>query len=70
VLWGRHDPYLRVEHAERQREAFPRAEVRVLDRAGHWAFADQPKEVAAAVTAFLARVAQAEASPAPLVASR
>ena len=28
VLWGAHDPHLRVEHAERQREAFPHAEVR------------------------------------------
>jgi pimeloyl-ACP methyl ester carboxylesterase len=55
VLWGRRDPYLRVEHAERQREAFPSAAVQVLDRAGHWPFADQPDEVAAAVTAFLAR---------------
>ena len=53
VLWGRHDPYLPVEHAERQRAAFPRAQVRVLD-AGHWPFVEQPGRVAAALTAFLA----------------
>ncbi len=31
VLWGRADPYLPVVHAERQREAFPGAEVVVLE---------------------------------------
>jgi pimeloyl-ACP methyl ester carboxylesterase/2-polyprenyl-6-methoxyphenol hydroxylase-like FAD-dependent oxidoreductase len=59
VLWGRHDPYLRVEHAERQREAFPSADVRALDASGHWPFADQPEEVAAALSGFLARHAGA-----------
>jgi len=54
VLWGRHDPYIRVSHAERQREAFPGAEVRVLERSGHWPFADDPAAVAAAVDRFLA----------------
>ena len=32
VLWGRHDPYLSIALAGRQREAFPHAEIRVLDR--------------------------------------
>ncbi len=54
VLWGRHDPYLPVEHAERQRDAFPSAEVRVLERCGHWPFVDDPGTVARAITAFLA----------------
>jgi pimeloyl-ACP methyl ester carboxylesterase len=55
VLWGRHDPYIPVRYAERQREAFPRAEVLVLDGSGHWPFADDPGAVAAAVDGFLAR---------------
>ena len=55
VLWGRHDPYIGVQHAERERRAFPHAEIRVLDHAGHWPFVDQPNKVVAAVTAFLAR---------------
>jgi pimeloyl-ACP methyl ester carboxylesterase len=55
VLWGRQDPYIGVQHAERERRAFPHADVRVLDRAGHWPFVDQPTEVAAAITGFLAR---------------
>ncbi|MEZ0284562.1 MAG: alpha/beta fold hydrolase, partial [Thermoleophilia bacterium] len=60
VLWGRRDPYLPVAHAERQREAFPGAEVRVLERSGHWPFADDPAAVAEAVTGFLARHAVAQ----------
>jgi pimeloyl-ACP methyl ester carboxylesterase len=60
VLWGRHDPYLRLEHAERQRLAFPHAEVRVLEHAGHWPFVDEPVAVAEALGDFLARHAGAE----------
>ena len=48
------DLALPVAHAERQREAFPGAEVRVLERSGHWPFADDPAAVAAAVDRFLA----------------
>jgi pimeloyl-ACP methyl ester carboxylesterase len=66
VLWGWHDPYLPVEHAERQREAFPRAEVRVLERSGHRPFVDDPGAVAGAITAFLAE----QAASAPLVTAR
>jgi pimeloyl-ACP methyl ester carboxylesterase len=55
VVWGRHDPYLPVEHAERQRQAFPRAEVAVLDESGHWPLADDPERVAGLVVPFLRR---------------
>jgi pimeloyl-ACP methyl ester carboxylesterase/2-polyprenyl-6-methoxyphenol hydroxylase-like FAD-dependent oxidoreductase len=58
VLWGGRDPYLGVENAERQREAFPGAEVRVLERSGHWPFVDDPAAVAGALQEFLARHAQ------------
>jgi len=60
VLWGAHDPYIGVEHAERQRAAFPSARVRVLEDAGHWPFVDRPAEVAAELTAFLDAAAPAE----------
>lgn len=53
VLWGRHDPYVKVEMAERQREVFPSARVVVLDESGHWPFADDPEGTAAAVVPFL-----------------
>jgi pimeloyl-ACP methyl ester carboxylesterase len=55
VIWGRHDPYLPVAFAERQRETFPRAEVVVLDQSGHWPFADDPNRVAELVLPFLQR---------------
>ncbi len=56
VIWGRHDPYIPLAQAERQRESFPRAEVVVLDDSGHWPFADDPGRVAGLVTGFLRRV--------------
>ncbi|MFI5028520.1 MAG: alpha/beta fold hydrolase [Solirubrobacterales bacterium] len=55
VLWGRHDPYIKVEQAERQKLAFPDAEVVVLEESGHWPMWDAPEEVEAAVVPFLAR---------------
>jgi pimeloyl-ACP methyl ester carboxylesterase len=65
VLWGRHDPYIPVRHAERQRAAFPRAEIRVLERSGHWPFVDDPATVIAALTGFLARHVGASATEGP-----
>jgi pimeloyl-ACP methyl ester carboxylesterase/2-polyprenyl-6-methoxyphenol hydroxylase-like FAD-dependent oxidoreductase len=62
VLWGRTDPYIPVTNAERQRAAFPRAEIRVLERSGHWPFVDDPATVSAALTGFLARHARAPAA--------
>jgi pimeloyl-ACP methyl ester carboxylesterase len=55
VVWGRHDPYLKVEQAHRQKETFSRAEVVVLEESGHWPMWDAPEEVEAAVVPFLAR---------------
>jgi pimeloyl-ACP methyl ester carboxylesterase len=59
AVWGRHDPYLPVAHAERQRETFPRAEVVVLDESGHWPMHDDPVALEQAVLPFLARVTAA-----------
>jgi len=53
VVWGKHDPYIPVRYAERQREVFPSAKVVVLERSGHWPFADDPDAVAQAVLPFL-----------------
>jgi pimeloyl-ACP methyl ester carboxylesterase len=55
VVWGKHDPYIKVEHAERQKRAFPDAEVVVLEESGHWPMWDAPQEVEAAIVPFLAR---------------
>jgi pimeloyl-ACP methyl ester carboxylesterase len=49
VLWGGRDPYLPIELAERQLEAFPSARTVVFDDSAHWPFADAPD-------AFLAEV--------------
>lgn len=52
VLWGEHDPYIGVEHAEGQRAAFPDAQVHRLD-SGHWPMIDNPDAVAALVVPFV-----------------
>jgi pimeloyl-ACP methyl ester carboxylesterase len=55
VVWGAHDPYIKVEYAEQQRQTFTDAEVVVLDQSGHWPMWDAPAEVEAAIVPFLAR---------------
>jgi pimeloyl-ACP methyl ester carboxylesterase len=55
VLWGARDPYLGVGLAEAQREAFPSAQVVVLEDSGHWPFADDPEATREAVVPFLRR---------------
>jgi pimeloyl-ACP methyl ester carboxylesterase/2-polyprenyl-6-methoxyphenol hydroxylase-like FAD-dependent oxidoreductase len=56
VVWGKHDPYLPVAHAQRQREVFPDAQVVILEGSGHWPFADDPHGVARVVVPFLRQV--------------
>ena len=58
IVWGAHDPYISVEFAERQRQVFSRAEIRILPGSGHWPFADDPDAVAKAVLPFLRRQLQ------------
>jgi len=53
VIWGEHDAYLPFSYAERQREAFPAAEVHVLPASGHWPFADAPETVERLFAEFL-----------------
>lgn len=53
VVWGEHDAYLPSSYAERQREAFPAAEVHVLPASGHWPFADAPETVERLLADFL-----------------
>jgi pimeloyl-ACP methyl ester carboxylesterase len=55
VVWGAKDPYLGVEHAERQREFFDVEELAILPESGHWAFQDDPQRVRELLVAFLAR---------------
>lgn len=54
VIWGEHDAYLPASFADRQREAFPSADVHVLPASGHWPFADAPDTVERLLLEFLA----------------
>lgn len=56
VVWGAGDPYIPASFADRQRSAFPSADVQILPASGHWPFIDDPAAVAGPLTAFLARV--------------
>ena len=53
VIWGEEDAYLPSVYAERQREAFPSADVHVLPASGHWPFADAPETVERLLSEFL-----------------
>jgi epoxide hydrolase 4 len=49
VLWGRHDPVIRVEWSDRMPEFFPQAKVEVCENAGHFVQYEAPEEAASAV---------------------
>ncbi len=53
VIWGASDSYLPTSLAERQKEAFPSAEIHILPGSGHWPFIDDPATVARLLTEFL-----------------
>jgi pimeloyl-ACP methyl ester carboxylesterase len=42
-----------VRYAERQREFFPQAQVKIFDDSGHWPFADNSERVAEIVIPFI-----------------
>jgi pimeloyl-ACP methyl ester carboxylesterase len=53
VIWGRLDPYITFDQAEKQKQAFPRARIEYLDGSGHWPHIDNPKRVRELVVPFL-----------------
>jgi pimeloyl-ACP methyl ester carboxylesterase len=53
VIWGTRDAYLPSEQAEHQRQAFPSAQVELLEGHGHWVMLEDPERVAALVIPFL-----------------
>jgi pimeloyl-ACP methyl ester carboxylesterase len=65
VIWGEHDAYLPVAYADRQREAFPDAEVHVLAGSGHWPFVDDPPAVERLLVEFLRRRVDPSAADPP-----
>jgi pimeloyl-ACP methyl ester carboxylesterase len=54
VLWGELDPWLAPELAKRYGQRLPRAEVEVIEGAGHWPWLDRPQLVER-VAAFLSQ---------------
>jgi pimeloyl-ACP methyl ester carboxylesterase len=60
VIWGRRDPYVGVEQAERQKLTFPDVRVVVLDESGHWPFVDNPEAVKSELMDFLASVVHSQ----------
>ena len=55
VIWGTRDAYVPCEQAERQRQAFPSAQVELLEGHGHWVMLEDPERVASLVIPFLRR---------------
>ncbi len=53
VVWGTDDAYIPFKQAERQRESFPSADVKLLEGLGHWPFLEDPARVAEHVIPFL-----------------
>ena len=44
VIWGEDDPYLPLTMANKQRAAFPNAQVHVIKECGHWPFFEEPQQ--------------------------
>ena len=53
VIWGEKDPYIPVDEAYKQSQAFPGARVQVVKGAGHWPHIDHPQQVDALAIPFL-----------------
>jgi pimeloyl-ACP methyl ester carboxylesterase len=63
VVWGARDPYLGLDLAEAQREAFPSARLVVFEDSGHWPFADDPERTAGEVVPFLRHMLSMKGEP-------
>jgi len=56
VIWGAADPYLPIEFAEKQRQAFPSAYIHTLENSGHWPYIDDPATVTPLVVEFVSSI--------------
>ncbi|WP_097069557.1 alpha/beta fold hydrolase [Rhodobacter maris] len=54
-LSGANSEYMRDEYNEKIRALFPHADFQGIEGAGHWLHAEKPRQVEAAIAAFLAR---------------
>jgi pimeloyl-ACP methyl ester carboxylesterase len=53
VIWGAGDPYIPVTFADKQRAAFPSADIHVLPGSGHWPMIDDPPAVSELLMEFI-----------------
>jgi pimeloyl-ACP methyl ester carboxylesterase len=53
IVWGANDPFLGQRRVEDLKQPFPSAAVKMLDRSGHFPFADDPEGSEQAVVPFL-----------------
>jgi pimeloyl-ACP methyl ester carboxylesterase len=69
LLWGRHDPVVKVGIGERLKEDLPDATLVVLEECGHVPPEEQPRESLAPVRSFIDRISrrggEAPGEPAP-----
>jgi len=56
VMWGRHDPVLKAEWADRLPECFADLEITIAEDAGHFVHYETPGPASAAIAAFFERV--------------
>lgn len=63
VIWGRHDPYIGPEFAQKQRLGFPRAQVEIFEQAAHWPFVDEPGRVRSRLARFTRQVMAEDSRP-------
>jgi pimeloyl-ACP methyl ester carboxylesterase len=62
IVWGAKDPFIGRKGARAlQADAFPSAEIVMLDQSGHWPFIDDPERTVEAVVPFLRTRLGAEA---------
>jgi pimeloyl-ACP methyl ester carboxylesterase len=61
VVWGRQDGIIPVSHINELRRAYPDAELRVMERAGHLLMSEQPDAFAAVLLPFLDRAERGSA---------
>jgi pimeloyl-ACP methyl ester carboxylesterase len=53
VIWGDKDIFIPSKHAQDQREAFPDAQIHVLEDSGHWPFVDNAERTRELFVSFL-----------------
>ncbi len=60
IVWGRDDMIVPLSCGERYRRTLKQAELRVLEKCGHFVEAEQPQELAHLVTGFMAQARTVE----------